>query len=454
MSKKHKKTDAVIQPDKKIKTDLLSKMNHALKKHERWLPWVTVSIYFIAMAWLTLRYHTTGDFGVETDFYAELAHQSRQLLRGDFSVMNYGPKGPVYSFILAGVYLVVRDYFLSGLLINLISSFVFLIVLFYLIKLLFNRITAFVVILAIAFNFSFQSYTYQAGSDLPFMATSILSIFFLFRSEKRSYLILSAAFGLLAFLTRYNGAFIVAGSMLYLVYTGGTFRDRLKRIGLWMGVFLCLGLPWFIPNFIIRGNPVFNSNYMNVMIEFYGIGQEGFSTESWYAELPEKFSNLGDVVFYDPVHFVTHLIGNIVTHFLLDIQKMIGSLLGIFIVLGSLMLFIAKPGRKRLLYLSFGVVYFLILTLVFYSERFSMFLLASYFPFGVWPFTERKPLKYLRKFSFVPVMIIILLVAASGYTSTRKTLQAIKSGPLTIELKQIGKLLDSEEPDKSQKIIA
>ncbi|MFC1490178.1 glycosyltransferase family 39 protein [Candidatus Latescibacterota bacterium] len=455
MGKKQTAATSQKLPGIRKNHDFLSYLDSVLEKHETWLSWSIVSAFFLVMSFLTLRYHTTGGFGVETDFYAELAYQAQLLLRGDFSPMNYGAKGPVYSLILAGVSLVVRDLFVSGLLINLISGFTFLIVLFYLVKQIFNRITAFVVILAVAFNFSFQSYIYQAGSDLPFMALSILSIFFLYRSEKRKYLVLSAVFGLFAFLTRYNGAFIAFGSMLYLAFSGGTAKERLKRIGLWTAVYICLGLPWFIPNYIVRGNPVYNSNYINVMIDFYGIGKEGFSVETWYDRLPDKFNSLGDVILYDPVHFITHLSANIITHFLLDIQKLIGLGLGIFTVLGIPMLFIVKPSRKMLLYFSFGIFYFLILTLVFYNARFSLFLITLYLPLAVWPFTEKKVSKYLRKFSGVPVILIFTMTLYSGYTSSKVTVYDIKNvNPLLEELKIIGENLDKIEVDKSQKILA
>ena len=455
MVKKRKKITLQKKFITRKKYDIISYMDHVLKRSEHWLPWIIVSVYFLVMAWFTFRYHRVGSFGVETDFYAELAHQTRKLLNGQFSPLNYGPKGPVYSLILAGVYLVIREYFYAGLIINLISSFIFLIVFYYLVKNVFNRITAFIVILAVTFNYTFQNYTYQAGSDLPFMALSILSLFFLFRSKKTVDLVFSAIFGLLAFLTRYNGAFIVFGSVLYLALIGDSFRDRLKRIGLWIAVFICIGLPWFIPNYIVWGNPVYNSNYQNVMIEFYGIGREGFSVESWYKDLPEKFSSLGDVIFYDPVYFVKHLTGNVVSHCWFDIQKLIGLRLGIFSILGFLMLFFMKPDRHKLIYFSFGIFYFLILTLVFYNERFSMYLLTAYIPLAIWPFTEKKVLTPLRKFSSIPVLVIILVTATYGYTSTKKVAQEIMNPPPILEeLKKLGKALDIIEPDKSQKIIA
>ncbi len=455
MAKKQKeKTPKPIHATVRAKTDTLLGIDRLLETHETWLAWSIVSAYFIIMTFLTLRYHTTGGFGVETDFYAELAHQARLLLRGDFSVLNYGPKGPMYSFILAGAYLPVREYFTAGLLINLISSFVFLIALFYLVKRVFNRITAFAVILAVACNATFQSNTYQAGSDMPFMALSMLSMYFLFTRDTRTSLILSAVFGLCAFLTRYNGTFVATGTMLYLAFTGGSLTQRLKRMGIWLGVFILLGLPWFMPNTIVRGNPVYNSNYLNVAIEFYGIGQEGFSTETWYDELPDRFQSMGDVILHDPVHFSAHFISNIVTHFLLDIQKLIGIRLGIFIVLGGLLLFTLKPDRTMLLYFAFGVFYFMILALVFYNERFSMFLVAMYLPAATWPFTEKKLTRRLGRLWAVPVMVIFVLIASYGYTSALTTYRGIKPTPLMLDLKAVGKALDRIEPDKTQTLVA
>ena len=453
--KKRKKNIVVISGTTDKKQDFISKISGFAERISPWLPWAIALIYFILMGFLTFRYHRVGGFGVETDFYAELAHQTQKLLNGQFSLLYYGNKGPVYSLILAGVYLFVHEYFYAGLLINLISSFVFLIVLYYLVKNVFNKITSLIVTFAVIFNYTFQSYTYQAGSDMPFMAMCVLSIYFLFRSPKTSNLVFSAIFGLLAFLTRYNGAFIVIGSILYLAVIGDSLSNRIKRIGLWVAVFIVVGLPWFIPNYIARGNPIYNYNYYNIMIEFYGIGQEGFSIESWYKNLPEKFTGFGDVIFYDPAYFIKHLAVNVVKHFWLDIQRLIDLRLGIFVILGSIMLFFVKPDRRKLVYFSFGIFYFLILTLVFYNERFSMYLVSVYIPMAVWPFTEKKILAPLKKLSIIPVLVIVILIATYGYTSTKKVIHEIINPPAILaEFKEMGKALDSIEPNKSQNIIA
>lgn len=343
----------------------------------RLYPWIIAGLYLIYMGYITLRYHTVGGMGVETDFYAELYPQARKLLAGAFSPDNYGAKGPVYSLLLAGMYIIVRDYFRAGLVLNLLSGTVFLLVFYHLVKRLFDRWTAALSLLAVALNYMFLSYTSQAASDLPFMAISILSLYFLFRNNGRRDLIFAAVFGLLSFLTRYNGAFIIAGTVIFLAFEPRPVRERLTRLGIWFAVFIALGLPWFIPNAIATGSPVHNDNYMNVMLEFYALGK-GASYENWQDAMPKDFTGLGDIVAYDPVYFVTHLAGNAWRHFLSDMAELVGWPLGVFVIAGLAGIWLIRPFRQRFLYILFGCGYFLILTLVFYNARFSLFLLAIY----------------------------------------------------------------------------
>jgi len=420
-----------------------------------WIPAVIALVYFAVMSYLTFRYHDIGGLGVETDFYVELVPQAKKLLAGAFSPHNYGAKGPVYSVFLAVFTLVFRDWFRAGLVLNIVSGTVFLFVAFRLFERVFNRVTAVLATFAVATNYVFLSYTYQAGSDLPFMALSALSIFFLFGSGGRRDLALSAVFGLLAFLTRYNGAFVVMGTVLYLALgTAGGGRDRLKRIGLWLAVFLAAGLPWFIPNWLATGNPVHNDNYMNVMLEFYGSGKDGVSYENWTDALPKEFTGLGDIVLYDPVYFAQRLLRNAAGHFLSDMKMLVGRGTGVFVVIGMLLFPFAGTGRKRPFFLAFGLFYFLILTLVFYNVRFSLFLLAVYLPFAVWPFISERLVKRLGNLTLVPLAAVALLTAVTAVTSTGAVYREIRDAPDYLrDLRDLGLALDSAEPDKTKTII-
>ncbi len=236
-------------------TDILTRFDTMIGSWEPWLAWLIAGLYTAVMAFLTFRYHKIGGFGVETDFYAELAQQAKLLLSGQFSPHNYGLKGPVYSLFLAGFYLIVRDMFTAGLLINLASAYLFLVLIYFTVRQVFNRLTALFTILAIAANYSFQSYTYQAGSDMLFIALGAASMYVLFRSDGRSWKMtaLSAVLGLMTFLTRYNGAFIIMGTAVFFLLSDRPVKEWARQFGIWIGVFIAAGLPWFIPNYITRG---------------------------------------------------------------------------------------------------------------------------------------------------------------------------------------------------------
>ncbi|MBN1291489.1 MAG: glycosyltransferase family 39 protein [Candidatus Latescibacteria bacterium] len=424
------------------------------KSLEPWIPWIIGGLYAIVMSYLTFRYHTVGGLDVETDFYAELFPQAKKLVDGEFSPLNYSAKGPVYSIFLAAMYLFSRDYFIAAEILNLFSSAVFIAILYNLIKNVFNSLTALIVTLIVLSNYMFQNFTYQVGSDMPFMAFCALSMYYLFKNNgiSKRDIALSAFFGLLAFLTRYNGVFIVFGTVLFLALNSSPLRERAKRITLWLGVFIVVGLPWFIPNTMATGNPVHNNNYINIMLEFYGHGPDGLQYENWIEALPKQFTGLGDIFFYNPVYFVKKMAINIAGHFIWDMRALVQWRFSVFIFTGLILLWFAKPSRRLLLYFSFGLIYFLILTLVFYNARFSLFLLMFYAPLAVWPLTSDKISEKLGRLSFVPVSLLLLVTLTITFTSTRMMLDDIKYVPYF--LKDMGEALDTREPDKSKKLLA
>ena len=452
--KKHENGIKIVKNREKKQISAFQKSFQVYMSVEPWIPWILGGLYAIVMSYLTFRYHTVGTLDVETDFYAELYPQAKKLINGEFSPLNYSAKGPVYSIFLAAMYVISRDYFVAAEIINLFSSAVFLAVLYGLIRNLFNSLTALFVVFIVVSSYMFQNFTYQVGSDMPFMALCALSMYFLFKSDgvlKRD-IVLSAFFGLLAFLTRYNGVFIVFGSLLFLALNQCPIKERAKRIALWLGVFIVVGLPWFIPNTMATGNPVHNNNYINIMLEFYGQGPNGLRYENWTDALPKKFTGLGDIFFYDPVYFVRKMAANVWGHFVWDMRALVQWRFAVFVFAGLILIWFMKPSRRILLYFSFGLLYFLILTLVFYNARFSLFLLVFYAPLAVWPLASDKITGKLGRFSRIPLILLLLVTVSINYTSTRTTLNDIKYVPYF--LKDMGMALDKYEPDKSKKLLA
>jgi len=455
MGKKYRATSTRRKKDTDETKPYVTGVRLAAEKIEPWLPWGIAVIYFIVMTYITFRYHRIGGLGVETDFFAEFVPQAKKLLEGQFSPLNYGTKGPMYSILLAGMYLVVRDYFYAGLLLNMFSSSIFLVTLYFLIKRVFNTITAAVVTIAVIFNVIFLGYTYRACSDMPFMMMSVLSMYFLFRKNGLRDIVISAVLASTAFLIRYNGIFIVLGSLLYLGVIGGSVRERLKRETVWIIVFITVGLPWFIPNWIATGSPVHNDNYMNVLLEYYAHGENSVTYENWTDALPREFSGMGDVILYDPLHFLRHMAGNIAGNFTGDMRYLVGWHLGVFVILGLVFLVFARKDRQKLVYFSFGLFYFLILTLVFYNVRFSLYLLIFYIPCAAWPFWAQNVQKRLGSFSRITMVIFSLIVFFYAYMAPEEVSDDFKQAPYYLPyLKDFGINLGKIESDKSKKIMA
>ena len=128
----------------------------------------------------------------------------------------------------------------------------------------------------------------------------------------------------------------------------------------------------------------------------------------WFSE-SSSFTSLFDVIGRDPFLFISTTIGNIGENFLLDMERLMGWYVGGFIVLGLILLLISNPfknwkSRETGYYLS-NLFFFALLTLVFYSERFSIFLISFYSVIAIQIF-------FSEKFTFnkrIPLKLVILL---------------------------------------------
>lgn len=194
---------------------------------------------------------------------------------------------------------------------------------------------------------------------------------------------------------------------------------------------------------------------MNIALEFYALDGSDELPDNWRDNLPEKFTGLGDVISFDPVHFFRHMGLNVARHFFSDMKLLIGIRFAVFVVGGFILFLAAKPDKRKLLYLSFGVVYFLILTLVFYSERFSLFLVSMYLPLAVWPLTRVFYFDRPKRISWAPFVLVVLVTLSYTVSSSRATARGLTlSQPILYDLKDLGLALGEKEPDKSRKIIA
>ena len=64
----------------------------------------------------------------------------------------------------------------------------------------------------------------------------------------------------------------------------------------------------------------------------------------WFKE-SSKITSLTDVVFEEPSVFASTVVGNIGDHFIKDMEKLMGWHIGVFVILGLILLIVRNPFR-------------------------------------------------------------------------------------------------------------
>ncbi|MBI4429724.1 MAG: glycosyltransferase family 39 protein [Ignavibacteriales bacterium] len=336
-------------------------------------------VYFVVMSYIGLKYHIVGDYNVETDFYWLYVPNAKEILGGHVLIEEF--RGPAYPAFLAVVGVVLKDFFRSGIILSTLAASFVLFFAFETLKKLFRADLALVATTLTAVNATFVQYTYTAGTDMVFNALVAASAFFLFRKEERTksdLVIFSVAAGV-AYLTRYNGIFVVVAiSIIFLLLNQHrlALREKFKNTTMTLGIFLATITPWGIYCLIEKGSFFYNRNYLNIAYEMFAKGKISWD-QYWMVEA-SKFSSLPQVILADPALFAGTVVSNLYEHFVNDLRLLLGFHLGVFVVAGIFLYIKEKPTTRQLSYFTFGLCFFLVLLLVFYGERFSLFLIPVY----------------------------------------------------------------------------
>ncbi|MEK6650270.1 MAG: glycosyltransferase family 39 protein, partial [Bacteroidota bacterium] len=146
-------------------------------------PWILAAVHFALMAFIGIRYHIVGDYGVETDFFWSYVPAAKQVLHGSITIEDF--RGPLYPIVLALFQVVFRDHFLAGILLSTASASAAVVMCFLLFRRFVRAEAAFLGTLLMAVGSFFVQYTYTAGTDMLFTALSLAGAAFLFRNEQR-----------------------------------------------------------------------------------------------------------------------------------------------------------------------------------------------------------------------------------------------------------------------------
>lgn len=388
-------------------------------------------LYFVLMLFVGLKYHVIGDYNVETDFYWSYVSQARHILEGVVPIEDF--HGPAYPMILAFIGIFTRDLFHVGVVLSTLSAAVSLFLIFELLKKLLRPDIALLGTLIVAVNTTFVRYSYTAGTDMVFMAFVTASTYFLLRSEqaRRLDIALAAIFAALGYLTRYNGLSAAVGVPLALILANPyqqNLRDRAKASGVFLAVFFVVIAPWGIYCLIQKGSFFYNLNYLNIAYEMFAKGKIGWD-QYWYGEA-QKFTSLTQVIFADPGRFLTTMVQNLVEHGTSDLNLLLGWHVGVFSLMGIAVSIKYRPSARVLSYFLIAAAFFGVLLLVFYGERFSIFLLPVYVVLAL----KALSVPSLAQFRFwksihIGGIIAIILILWTGYDSMEVNRTNIDSGP-------------------------
>lgn len=410
----------------------------------RWTRWIAYALLAIfALYWGVKAFteHRIGNFAVETDFYWKYGPAASDLLQGKIAIENYDSKGWGYPVAVAFFSLFGLDPFRSGQVVALLCAVLVGLCLYRLHRSFLGPGVALASLLLLLANETFLANTYQVGTDMFFFAIVLGSIALLLgRGNPGALAILfSGLLGGWAFSTRYNGLFLWPGALLLLLFVRtaeGTRASRIRRAGIWSAGFVAAALPWLIVNAVHTGNPLTNSNWVNIGYAVYGEG----NWEKFFYGGERKISSFADVVLLDPVRFAGAMMKNVVEHLRRDLSELIPVIWGALAMVGGFFLLRERPGRRVAGYGILWLLYFLTLVPVFYGARFSLPLLAWWLLLAAWPFvsnTVGRPLRSiersfpLRAFAFLALWLTSA-VQAYQWTEDSENPESLRAGPYEV----------------------
>lgn len=386
--------------------------------------------YFALMVFVGLKYHIVGNYDVETDFFQVYVPVAKSMVKGIWEIDDF--RGPGYPVILGIVNILFGDYFKSGIIISAFAASAVLFFIFEIIKKLFRFDIAVAVTLLTAVNRTFVLYSYTAGTDMMFNAFAFAALYFLLKENTRSRISLlpAAFFSAGAYLTRYNGIFIIlAVPFLFIIMErhSAPLKQRLIHTAIFTAAFFLFISPWGFYLLAERGSFFYNKNYLNIAYEMFGKGKVLWD-QFWNVEA-SNYSSLFQVFQSSPKLFLTTLFHNLYEHLSNDLDQLLGWWIGIFFIAGFAGMWIHTPDKKQKDFYLFGILFYLVLLLVFYNERFSMFLIPFYCTVSVTALTWN----IWKKISlYFPFLVLLFLAEWTAVKSYSYNALDVANGPIEI----------------------
>jgi hypothetical protein len=313
-----------------------------------------------------------------SDFYGTYAPDAERIEAGIFPTSRF--QGPGYPLALALIRPLAGDLFTAGKAISVLSAALAGFLAFVLFRDPWGDVVGLGALLLLISNPVFARLAVEPVTDMPFLMLCMAAeaVFLAPRFRVPWRVGGAAALASIAFLTRYNGVFLVVAfalSMTLLNLFETSWPERFRLLALFTLVSLSVAAPWLYANDRHRGSPLYNENYLNIATTFYGQSSADGTSGDGTQAMAVRFHSFRDVVAYDPIRLLTRypvsLARNLVRSF--------GSWpMGIASVMGLVIAWTQAPPR-RVLSLGVAVVlFYLLMALNHFEARYYLFATAVY----------------------------------------------------------------------------
>jgi hypothetical protein len=330
----------------------------------------------IALLAMALGPHTVGDYFTETDFYGGYAEGARALQHGHLDPARYGVVGPGYEVALALVGFAVRDLLLAAELLSVVSVVAGVLLWVLLIARRADPRLAFATSLFLATNATLFRYGYSATTDAFAWALQALALALLLTGVRARDAWLAGLVAALAFLTRYSAIYLLPAGLVALWFGGTRFPGRGGATWRFAVGFAAPVVPWVIFS-LAHGGSLRLQLHHNIAYDVFARSR-GIAWDDYQKLMQPEFHSLWDVIARDPAAVARRELFNVWDHLRLDATALIGTAVAVA-ALAGLVLAVRDGTARRLwpLWVA-GVLAFLALVPVFYSERYSLPLLPIY----------------------------------------------------------------------------
>jgi len=407
------------------------------------LPIVICLAHFIILAYLANR-HPIGNFATETDFYHFYAPDAERISHGQFPTNTF--QGPGYPALLALITkLTGSDIFAAGKWLSVIGAVICGLLVF----LLFGRLFGYWIGIgaqAIAIvSGEFPQFSLNATTDVLFLLLCLLAlvIFIYPWFTMRLRVGIGGVLCGLAYLTRYNGVFLLLAFIIGILFLNLFEQNRRLRYQLTAIVlltFLVTVSPWLYANYRNRGSLFYNTNYLNLATEFYPELVAGKTNQDGTRALEQKFQSTADVLRYDPVRVISHYPLNLYETLRLSVwDSLVEELVGLLALLGIILVLIKRRSKYLAFILITGAIYILMIALTHWETRYCFFVMTLYSGLAVYAATQFTELLRSRGVKVkkllgaaIPVFMVTVMWALSFAESRLDVERFLAGHPLEI----------------------